>query len=306
MLTMKVVKVWTSELFRVCLVADTLTGAPQAPSNDTVGSAPDVTASAATRPNPGRRGTGGFSTGVTPIPATTAPTNLAPDIDYFFERGNAAQGTRSICKLCKCVSPFFQKSHSIDWDWPGHLSNRAIWQDNPHAFPKKELPSYSPKTATTGLRRHLTKKHVPEYAQACKDLGWDIHRDPDPDAGPLPAPARDKERESFTSEGLLRHVINFIVADDQVSIWVCASVSVFILISTYQSINVVECPEFRQLLLFLREDLKEEDLPHRDKIRAAIMKAWYTYYKVLKEELQVSSLDHYFTQTSYSENCQCN
>jgi hypothetical protein len=50
----------------------------------------------------------------------------------------------------------------------------------------------------------------------------------------------------------------------------------------------VECPEFRQLLLLLREDLREEDIPHRDKIRTAIMKAWYQYYKVLKDELQVS------------------
>jgi hypothetical protein len=50
----------------------------------------------------------------------------------------------------------------------------------------------------------------------------------------------------------------------------------------------VECPEFRQLLLFLREELREEDLPRRDKIRTAIMRAWYIYYKVLKDELQVS------------------
>jgi hypothetical protein len=57
---------------------------------------------------------------------------------------------------------------------------------------------------------------------------------------------------------------------------------------SYQSLNVVECPEFRQLLLFLREGLREEDIPRRDKIRAAIMKAWHAYYKVLKDELQVS------------------
>ena len=96
---------------------------------------------------------------------------------------------------------------------------RAIWEENPHTFPKNELPSYSPKTATTGLCRHLTKKHVPEYMKACKDFGWDMHRDLDPDAGPLPAPANDlKECEPFTLEVLLRHIINFIIADDQVFI----------------------------------------------------------------------------------------
>lgn len=177
----------------------------------------------------------------------------------------------------------------------GHLPYRKIWEENPHAFPKNELPSYSPKTATTGLRRHLTKKHVPDYTKACKDFGWDIHRDIDPDAGPLPAPANDlKEREHFTSEALLRHIINFIVADDQVG-RILKYLSIMILIFTHQSINVVECPEFRQLLLILREDLREEDIPHRDKIRSAIMKAWHAYYKVLKDELQVS-LVHFFSK----------
>jgi hypothetical protein len=69
------------------------------------------------------------------------------------------------------------------------------------------------------LRRHLTKKHEPEYTQACNDFGWDAHRDPDPDAGPLPTgPVKEKECEPFTSEALLRHIVNFIVADDQVCI----------------------------------------------------------------------------------------
>jgi hypothetical protein len=53
-----------------------------------------------------------------------------------------------------------------------------------------------------------------------------MHRDPDPDAGPLSGPAKElKEREPFTSEGLLRHIVNFIVADDQVHIF---NVSAFI------------------------------------------------------------------------------
>jgi hypothetical protein len=117
---------------------------------------------------------------------------------------------------------------------------RAIWEENPHAFPKNELPSYSPKTATTGLRRHITKKHVPEYTKACKDFGWELHRDLDPDAGPLPAPANDlKKREPFTSEALLRHIVNFIVADDQVSIFKYHHLSVMILI--YTPLAVDQC-----------------------------------------------------------------
>ena len=62
----------------------------------------------------------------------------------------------------------------------------------------------------------------------------------------------------------------------------------------------MECQEFRQLLLFLREDLQDEDIARRDRYRDAIMRAWYAYYKVLKDELQVS-LQDLFIQI-YSEN----
>jgi len=62
----------------------------------------------------------------------------------------------------------------------------------------------------------------------------------------------------------------------------------------------VECQEFHQLLLFLREDLQDEDIARRDRYHDAIMRAWYAYYKVLKDELQVS-LQDLFIQI-YSEN----
>jgi hypothetical protein len=69
------------------------------------------------------------------------------------------------------------------------------------------------------LRKHLIKKHEVDYTQACNNFGWDVPGDPtDPDAGPLSAPATGKEREPFTSEALLRYIVNFIVADDQVCI----------------------------------------------------------------------------------------
>jgi hypothetical protein len=54
-----------------------------------------------------------------------------------------------------------------------------------------------------------------------------------------------------------------------------------------QSINIVECREFRDLLLLLRDGLKESDIPHRTKIREAIIKAWQAYFQSLKADLQV-------------------
>jgi hypothetical protein len=50
----------------------------------------------------------------------------------------------------------------------------------------------------------------------------------------------------------------------------------------------VERPEFRALLLLLRADLDDEDIPHRTKIRTAIMEAWEKEYARLKKEMQVS------------------
>ena len=50
---------------------------------------------------------------------------------------------------------------------------------------------------------------------------------------------------------------------------------------------MIECPEFRSLLLYLREDLTDDDICGRDKLRSSIMEAWYNYYLVLKDELEV-------------------
>ena len=56
-----------------------------------------------------------------------------------------------------------------------------------------------------------------------------------------------------------------------------------------QSLNVLECREFRDLLQLLCEDLREQDIPHRTKIREAIIVAWKDYFNGLKHELAVSA-----------------
>lgn len=55
----------------------------------------------------------------------------------------------------------------------------------------------------------------------------------------------------------------------------------------FQSLNVIECREFRALLLLLRNDLKETMIPHRTKLRELIVEAWRRYFKVLKMDLEV-------------------
>ena len=66
----------------------------------------------------------------------------------------------------------------------------------------------------------------------------------------------------FTCVTLTHALINFIVADDQ-------------------SINGIECREFRDLLLLLHSDLQDKDIPHCTKLREAIIKAWESHFKAL-------------------------
>ncbi|KAJ6482790.1 ribonuclease H-like domain-containing protein [Mycena sanguinolenta] len=65
-----------------------------------------------------------------------------------------------------------------------------------------------------------------------------------------------------------------------------------------QSINLVENREFRDLLLLLRESLQDNDIPHRTKVREAIIDAWILYYLDLQAQLQIG----HFTMDNASNN----
>ncbi|KAF9502668.1 hypothetical protein BS47DRAFT_1403270 [Hydnum rufescens UP504] len=71
----------------------------------------------------------------------------------------------------------------------------------------------------------------------------------------------------FSREGVLKHLIQWIAADDQ-------------------SLNVVECVEFRCLLLYFRETLEEDDIPGRMKIHESIIKTWREEFEILKKDMK--------------------
>ena len=50
---------------------------------------------------------------------------------------------------------------------------------------------------------------------------------------------------------------------------------------------MIECPKFRSLLLLLRPDLAEKNIPHRTRLRESIIEAWKTWFESLKIELSV-------------------
>ena len=61
----------------------------------------------------------------------------------------------------------------------------------------------------------------------------------------------------------------------------------------YLSVDVLrvfnmECPEFRELIRFLHQELRETDIPRRTKLQELIIETWRDYFQVLKDDLAVS------------------
>ena len=59
------------------------------------------------------------------------------------------------------------------------------------------------------------------------------------------------------------------------------------MLSCTQSISVVEKRELRDVFLLLKEDLTDEDIPKRDKMRQLVMDHYGIAYDILKEDLRV-------------------
>jgi hypothetical protein len=180
---------------------------------------------------------------------------------------------------------------------------------------------YAASSTTGTLRTHMHVYHMDLYLAECEcrgpvawpilinevqsrlDEGWTISQmrerlsqDPDCTIETLGVPPNPVCNNSLPaqSEAVLpdfsvnemhRHIVRFIIADDQVS-------SIYspwnIIDGHLQPINVVECPEFRQLLRLMRQDLKESDIPRRTKFRSLIIDAWRDYFPILKRDLAVS------------------
>ncbi|GLB45633.1 putative encoded by [Lyophyllum shimeji] len=118
----------------------------------------------------------------------------------------------------------------------------------------------NPQTAT--IREHLISKHYDKFRVAVltnKLKGWETF-------GHAPG-ARGKEREPFSLEGFYERFVRWIAVDDQ-------------------SINVIDSPELRDLLLYVGTQLDEDDLPHRTKLTQLIYERFQLEFKKLIEELK--------------------
>ncbi|KAI0919445.1 hypothetical protein AcV7_006181 [Taiwanofungus camphoratus] len=192
-------------------------------------------------------------------PTPPSSRSAAHDINFFFEkvapRDRNDKTKRTVCKLCK----------------QSHESTLSTW-------PESRRYTFSTSTSNTSLRVHLERYHEDIYLSKCTEFGWLMQlpkrREREKEAKALSVKAEQLAaiNQSGVSRGLFslsefhQHLIRFIVADDQ-------------------SLNVVQCPEFRSLLLYLREDLQEKDIPRRTKVRELIIKAWKIGFDMLKDDL---------------------
>ena len=157
--------------------------------------------------------------------------------------------------------------------------------------------SYAASTATGNLRKHLQKNHEAEYTETMIEKGW---KPPSLRAsqlasstgstgatGKLPAP-------QYSVEAFIEKLVKFVVVDDQVKV---SHLKLYnkLIKSPYQAINVIECPEFRDLLSILHPDL---EIPGRTKLRTCIITAWRDWFDLLKEELAVCAI-YYTLPVSY-------
>lgn len=50
--------------------------------------------------------------------------------------------------------------------------------------------------------------------------------------------------------------------------------------------NIVESPRFRKILLMLREELQDRDIPHRNTIRKRLMEMLQEYLSELDQDME--------------------
>ncbi|THU82845.1 hypothetical protein K435DRAFT_440859 [Dendrothele bispora CBS 962.96] len=132
-------------------------------------------------------------------------------------------------------------------------------------------------TASGTLRSHLMSAHLDVWVDICdlkkfaisgpKFIEWaNEYRQSKGCATTRPPPTLDESRRSFTQEGFVDAIAEWIVGDSQ-------------------SINAIESPRLRAIFLMLREELKNKDIPHRSHIRNRIIQMMKEHLDELEEEL---------------------
>jgi len=220
-----------------------------------------------------------------------APTKAttAHDIFHFFTGIKPTRGKFSsdgekpkakICKLCAYVRIFCYLFYFL-------MTSSEKYGTDESKIPG-DVPNfiYGLKTGNTNLRRHLYRAHAEEYDAAVLQNRWS-YKLTSQLANAFTDNARnerDRNIPSFSPAMFVKYLIRFVVADDQVSLDDLAFLHAP---KGLQSIRVVECPEFRQLCMFLRETLVDNDIPRRTRMREGVITQWRESFERLKLDLSV-------------------
>lgn len=160
---------------------------------------------------------------------------------------------------------------------------------------------YSAKTATSTLRVHIDKWHLIAYLTLALEPGreWAIQV-PKVKAA-LALGYTLEELKAFVEKGVNldgvpprsangvtpSHAANGRDNIPPFSLPIFRTFLVNFITANDQSLNVVECLEFRRLLLHLREDLTDKDIPHCTKITTEVIEVWKRCFDSLKRDLAV-------------------
>ncbi|KAF5358783.1 hypothetical protein D9758_008530 [Tetrapyrgos nigripes] len=131
---------------------------------------------------------------------------------------------------------------------------------------------------TRNIRRHLKTHHGPiynEFVLKFKLKGWESI-----DSTGVPISKYDRRpNEEFSPKVFMELLVRWIVVDDQ-------------------SINVVEVPEFRDLLSYIGLELTSGEIPHRTKLMELIFAQFEREFSNVKAEIQ-NSLGRYMAVTAH-------
>jgi len=156
---------------------------------------------------------------------------------------------------------------------------------------------YAKTMSMSSLRRHLDNYHQDLYLHLAKEHNWKnllpsfVSQAQSQGANKASAGWWDK----FTKEKFHRYLLEFIMVDDQVCLHLLLfshSLCLFFLLLNYKSLNIVECPEFRHLLLLLRSNLMDTQIPHQTKLHELLLQAWAQHFKNLCRDL-AACLPHF-------------
>lgn len=161
-------------------------------------------------------------------------------------------------------SPTFRELQTQEWKW---WKNRSI---------------------TETLRDHFRRHHGPTWSAVCEEQRLKGHA-----VQPSKSPSKSRivGRTVFSIEEVRRRLVEWIVADDQVSVLNSLHEISAHGILYLKSLRVMDVPEFRHLLLALGAgNILDRDLPHRSGLAKLIAMRHKLEEGVLKEDLQVCSV----------------